>query len=58
MKSKFVYVDNSNYPPAKVIFEYVADSILEADKAYEDVTGQDPVKQSHIGCQIHLITAK
>lgn len=53
MKAKFVYLDNSDHPNVKMIFEIVAESISEADKAYENATGKDPKYQPYVGCQIY-----
>ncbi|MBI2474928.1 hypothetical protein HYV69_00690 [Candidatus Uhrbacteria bacterium] len=50
---KFVYRDNSD--GRKVIFECVTESILDADKMYEEKTGKDPEKQPHVGCSIEKI---
>jgi len=47
---KFIYKDNKN--KGKVVFEYVADSILDADKAYQEETVKNIIKQPHIGCII------
>jgi len=48
---KFIYRDNKEYP-GRIIFECVADDILNADKQYETATGNNPEKQTHIGCEI------
>lgn len=45
---KYVYRDNS--AGGSVVFECVAQSILEADQRYEEVTGKNPEKQNYIGC--------
>jgi len=48
---KFIYKDNSQ-PNKPIVFEVEAETITEADKLYQQVTGQNVVKQSHIGCSI------
>ncbi|MFA5413190.1 MAG: hypothetical protein WC348_01445 [Patescibacteria group bacterium] len=50
---KFTYRDNS--AGGKVIFECVAESILDADKRYEAETGKNPEKQNHVGCSVEKI---
>ncbi len=50
---KFTYRDNS--AGGKVIFECVAESILDADQRYEAETGNNPEKQNHIGCSVEKI---
>ncbi|MDP1689053.1 MAG: hypothetical protein Q8L47_02895 [bacterium] len=45
----YTYTD---YKSKEIIFECVADDILEADKKYIDTTGHDPKKQNNIGCSI------
>ena len=45
---KFIYKDNKN--KGEIVFEYVADSILDADKAYQEEIGKNVIKQPHIGC--------
>ena len=47
---KYTYHDNNQN--GIVIFVCVATSILDADKLYEKATGNNPVKQSYVGCQI------
>jgi len=47
---KFIYKDNKN--KGEIVFVHVCDSILDADKAYKDKTGQDVTKQRNIGCSI------
>jgi hypothetical protein len=49
----FKYIDNLKYPNTKVIFEIKASSITEADIAFEKVTGINPSKANHIGCQVY-----
>jgi hypothetical protein len=51
--NKYTYRDNS--AGRKVIFECVANNILEADKLYEEKTGNNPEKQNHVGCSIEKI---
>ena len=46
---KFVYTDRSKNPP-EIVFEWIGSSILEADQHYQEATGQDPRKQSQVGC--------
>jgi hypothetical protein len=48
----FKYIDHSEYPKDRVVFECDAESILEADKKYKEATDKDVVKQPYIGCQI------
>jgi hypothetical protein len=50
---RFTYRDNS--AGRKVIFECVAESILDADKWYELETGKNPDKQPHIGISVKKI---
>ncbi len=50
---KFTYRDNS--AGGKVIFECVAESILDADQRYEAETGKNPEKQNHVGCSVEKI---
>lgn len=45
----YTYAD---YKSKEVMFECVANDILEADKKYMDATGNDPSKQNNIGCSI------
>ena len=47
---KFTYRDNS--AGRKVLFECVANGILEADILYEKETGKNPEKQNHVVCSI------
>ncbi len=53
-KYNFTYRDN-NDDGRKIIFEYEAESILEADKKYQEKFHQDVSKQPHIGCSIEKI---
>ncbi len=41
-----------DYKSKEIVFECVAEDILEADKKYMEVTGSDPRKQNNIGCSI------
>jgi len=55
MYFKFIYYDHSiielvHSVEGKIIFECVANNILEADKMYKEVVGKDPDKQNYIGC--------
>ncbi len=50
---KYTYRDNSD--GRKVVFECMANDILEADKLYEETTGNNPEKQSYIGCSIEKL---
>ena len=50
---KYTYRDNS--AGEGVVFECVATDILEADKMYEEKTGKNLEKQSHIACSIEKI---
>ena len=54
---KFVYVDRSKNPP-ETVFEWTGNSIIEADEHYQVATGQDPRKQSHVGCHFEKVPAK
>ena len=47
---KFTYRDNSK--GGIIIFECLAENILEADKKYQEKTGNDPEKQMYVGCSI------
>ena len=51
--SKFVYRDN--FSDGKIIFECESDGIINADELYKKATGNDPKKQSHVGCSIEKI---
>jgi hypothetical protein len=48
---KYIYWDQSK-KPREIIFECTAHGILEADKLYEEVTGDNPEKQSYVGCEV------
>jgi len=50
---KFVYKDYSD--GGKIIFECIARGILEADKLYEEKTGNNPEKQNNIGCSTEKV---
>lgn len=50
---RFIYRDNS--AGGKIIFECVAKSILDADKMYEEETGNNPEKQCYVGCSVEKI---
>ena len=52
---KYVYRDNS--AGRKIVFECVAEDILEADKMYEEKTGRNPEKQSYVDCSIEKVEA-
>ena len=49
-RSRYVYWDKRSVPP-KEVFTCEAASILEADKLYEQATGNNPVKQPYVGCE-------
>ena len=49
MNRVYTYVDN-NTPEKAEVFTCTASDIMEADKMYKEETGNDPRKQSHIGC--------
>jgi len=40
----------TNYHTGKVVFECIAQNIIEADTKYMEVTGKDPAKQNYVGC--------
>jgi hypothetical protein len=46
---KFVYIMLKN---KEIVFECFAENILNADKMFEEKGLGNPVKLSHIGCQI------
>ena len=48
--SRFIYRDNRT-PERKIIFEFTASTIMEADAEYKKATGQDVEKQFYIGCE-------
>ena len=48
----YTYTD---YKSKEIIFECIAEDILEADKKYMETTGNDPSKQNNIGCSIKEI---
>ena len=50
---KFTYRDNS--AGGKIIFECIAEKILDADKLYEAKTGKNPEKQNYVGCSVEKI---
>ena len=47
----YTYWDHSTLEK-KIVFQCIAENILEADKLYEKATGKDVTKQSYIGCEI------
>jgi hypothetical protein len=47
---KFTYSEPSDEGGGKIIFECIANGILDADKMYQDKIGVDPSKQNYIGC--------
>lgn len=49
-KYRYVYRDNSQN--GKVVFECIAEGILDADEEYKKYTGSNPAKQGYVGCQI------
>ena len=56
-KYAYTYCDNSdaNKP---VVFEVIADDILQADREYEEKTGKDLKNQPHVGCSIKGVAAE
>ena len=46
----YVYRDNKN--KGAVIAVITAESIISADAQYIAITGNDPAKQPHVGCEI------
>ena len=53
---KYIYRDYSaGDKVGKVVFECVAKGILDADKLYEEKTGNNPEKQNSVGCAIEKI---
>jgi len=54
---KYIYRDNRTNGH-NMVFECIAENILEADKRYEIATGNKPEKQSYIGCEIIRIEEK
>lgn len=53
-KNLYTYVDNSE--GGKVIFEYMATNILQADEVYKDRFGVSPEKNPNIGCRVTKAT--
>jgi hypothetical protein len=51
--NKFTYINHSKND--EVLFECVAKSILDADKMYQEKTGQNPERQNFVGCFIEKI---
>lgn len=51
--NKFTYRDN--LAGGEIVFECIAEDILEADRLYQEKTGKNPENQSHIGCSIEKI---
>lgn len=47
---RYTYYDNSR--GHMVVFETIADCILKADVIYKQATGNDVIKQPHIGCTV------
>ena len=54
---QYIYRDNST-PEKRIIFQCMAENILEADKLYEKATGKDVTKQSYIGCEPQIERAE
>jgi hypothetical protein len=54
MTNKFTYRDNST-DEHRIIFECMTDSIVDADELYKKATGNDPIKQPHVGCSIERV---
>lgn len=50
-RKRFTYYDNS-LPDRPVLFETLAEGILQADSKFIKAKGIDPMQQSHIGCTI------
>ena len=48
----FIYVDNSDYPNKKVVFECQAEKLTDADVLYEKATSKNPIKEKYIGCMV------
>jgi hypothetical protein len=57
-KKKYRYTYRDNSAGGKIIFECVAESILDADEWYEKETGKNPEKQNHVGCSVEEIKDK
>ncbi|MFA6445897.1 MAG: hypothetical protein WCW14_01430 [Candidatus Paceibacterota bacterium] len=55
--ARFVYRDNRT-PDKKIIFEFVANTIGEADAEYKKATGKDVEKQFYIGCEVLPVEEK
>lgn len=49
---KFIYWDNSKEYHQEKLFEIDCDSILEADKKFQEQTGINPINKPTIGCQL------
>lgn len=52
---KFIYRDHNI---EKIVFECITSDILEADKLYKKETGNNIMKQPHVGCEIQKIETK
>lgn len=52
-KLKFIY--RNNHQDRQVVFECIAENILEADVMYEKEIGKDVSKQPHIACSFEKI---
>jgi hypothetical protein len=50
---KYIYRDNT--AASQILFECTAKNILEADKMYQEKTGQKPEQQGHVGCSVEKI---
>jgi len=57
MYFKFIYYDHSISIEGKIIFECVANNILEADKMYQEKVGKNPEKQNYVGCSSEKLDA-
>lgn len=50
---KYTYVDNSEYPIVKIVYECTAIDILEADEKFEQEIGYSPRKKKYIAVKIN-----
>jgi hypothetical protein len=53
-KKKYTYRDNKT-PDRDIVFECLANDILEADAMFKAETGKDPAKLNHIACSFEKI---
>jgi hypothetical protein len=53
--TKFTYWDNSKTWHGKVLFEVIAENIVEADKIFQENFGYSPYTKSNVGATLDQI---